>query len=83
MNEGRLFLYVSPTVAIPLFFATLVLTALIVHAAILTNTTWFGGYWQGSAAVEMTVAPAAVVVEEAAPMEAAPMEAAPAAPAAQ
>lgn len=66
MNEGRMFLYVSPTVAIPLFFLAIVLAALLVHAAILTNTTWFADYWQGSAAV-------------AAPMEAAPMEAAPAA----
>lgn len=49
MNEGRLFLYVSPTVLLPLLFAILVLTALIVHASILTNTTWFADYWQGSA----------------------------------
>lgn len=50
MNEGRIFLYVSPTVAIPLFFLAIVLAALLVHASILTNTTWFADYWQGSEA---------------------------------
>jgi light-harvesting protein B-800-850 alpha chain len=70
MNEGRLFLYVSPTVAIPVFFLVLVATSLIVHTAILTNTSWFGNFWEGAAAE--AAAPAAM---EAAP---APMEAAPA-----
>lgn len=73
MNEGRLFLYVSPNVALPLFFIAIVLAALLVHASILSNTTWFAGYWQGSAGVEM--APAAAMVEEAAVVEAAPAEA--------
>ncbi|GGI89127.1 hypothetical protein GCM10007973_26850 [Polymorphobacter multimanifer] len=83
MNEGRLFLYVSPTVAIPLFFLALVATALIVHAAILTNTTWFAGYWQGAAAetaapAAMEAAPAAEETAPAAEAEAVPAEAAPA-----
>lgn len=51
MNEGRIWLYVKPTVGIPLFFLGFVLAALLVHAAILTNTTWFGAYWQGGAKV--------------------------------
>jgi light-harvesting protein B-800-850 alpha chain len=85
MNEGRIWLYVSPSVGIPLFFGAIVLAALLVHASILNNTTWFAGYWQGAAAeaaapAAMEAAPAA---EEAAPAaeEAAPVaeEAAPAA----
>jgi light-harvesting protein B-800-850 alpha chain len=50
MNEGRIFLYVSPSILIPIMFVVMVLTALLVHASILTNTTWFAGYWQGAAA---------------------------------
>lgn len=69
MNEGRLFLYVSPNVALPLFFIGVAAIALIVHASILLNTSWFGSYWEGSAAA--AAAPAA----EAAPaMEAAPAQ---------
>ena len=62
MNEGRIWLYVRPTVGIPLFFIAFVLAALAVHAAILTNTTWFSSYWQGDARVGTTAigAPAAV-----------------------
>jgi light-harvesting protein B-800-850 alpha chain len=49
MNEGRIWLYVKPTVGIPLFFIGFVLASLLVHAAILTNTTWFPAFWQGAA----------------------------------
>jgi len=49
MNEGRIWLYVKPTVGIPLFFIGFVLAALLVHAAVLTNTTWFGAFFQGGA----------------------------------
>lgn len=58
MNEGRIWLYVKPTVGIPLFFIGFVLASLLVHAAILTNTTWFPAFWQGAAA-----APAAAAAE--------------------
>jgi light-harvesting protein B-800-850 alpha chain len=56
MNEGRIFLYVNPTVGISLFFVAIFAVALLVHASILTNTTWFAAFWQGAAA---TAAPAA------------------------
>jgi light-harvesting protein B-800-850 alpha chain len=59
MKEGRIFLYVSPNVIIPIMFLVLVLTALSVHYFILTNTTWFGEYWQGAAAAAEVAAPAA------------------------
>jgi light-harvesting protein B-800-850 alpha chain len=58
MNEGRIWLYVRPTVGIPLFFIAFVLAALAVHASILTNTTWFASYWQGGAPVAATSAEA-------------------------
>jgi light-harvesting protein B-800-850 alpha chain len=68
MNEGRIWLYVNPSVGLPLFFLVWVAgVAFSIHLAILTNTTWFAAFWQGGA-------PAA----EAAPVEAAPAEAAPA-----
>lgn len=56
MNEGRIWLYVRPTVGIPLFFIAFVLAALAVHASILNNTTWFADYWQGAASAPATAA---------------------------
>jgi light-harvesting protein B-800-850 alpha chain len=81
MNEGRIWLYVSPSVGIPLFFIAVAAVALLVHASILMNTSWFGGYWEGGAAAAaapaaMEAAPAA---EAAAPAAEAAPEAAPAA----
>jgi light-harvesting protein B-800-850 alpha chain len=80
MNEGRLWLYVKPTIGIPLFFLGFMLASLLVHASILTNTTWFPAFFQGGAA-----APAAAEAPAAAPaaMEAAPAAAPAEAPAAQ
>ena len=78
MNEGRIWLYVSPTVGIPLFFIAIVAVALTVHASILMNTTWFGSYWQGSAGAAPTAEMAAPAADASAPAQAAPMEAAPA-----
>ncbi len=72
MNEGKIWLYVSPTVGISAFFLVLVTAVLLVHASILTNTTWFAGYWEGGAKAAVSTAPMAA---PAAPM-AAPAEAA-------
>ncbi len=77
MNEGRIWLYVKPTVGVPIFFLAFITAALLVHASILYNTTWFAAYWQGGATMEKA-APAAA---PAAAMEAAPAMAADAAPA--
>jgi light-harvesting protein B-800-850 alpha chain len=70
MNEGRLWLYVKPTIGIPLFFLGFMLAALSVHASILYNTTWFAGFFQGGAPVAVAAAPAAAPAMEAAPVEA-------------
>jgi light-harvesting protein B-800-850 alpha chain len=49
MNQTRIWLVVKPTVGLPLFLGSVALTALLVHFAILSHTTWFAGYWQGKA----------------------------------
>jgi light-harvesting protein B-800-850 alpha chain len=65
MNQARIWLVVKPTVGLPLFLGTVLTIALLVHYAILSHTTWFGAYWQGSAkaktAAVATAAPAATV----------------------
>ena len=63
MNEGRIWLYVRPTVGIRLFFIAFVFAALAVHASILNNTTWFASYWQGGAATTATSASAPVAAK--------------------
>ena len=59
MKEGRIFLYVSPNVIIPIMFLVLVLASLAVHYSVLTNTTWMSDFFQGAAApAEAVIAPA-------------------------
>ncbi len=60
MNNGRIWCVVSPSVGLPLLLGSVTTIAIIVHAAVLSNTTWFKDYWQGGhskakAAVEDTV----------------------------
>ena len=47
MNQGRIWTVVSPSVGLPLMLGAVAVTAVIVHLAILTHTTWFPGYWEG------------------------------------
>eukprot|EP01037_Dinobryon_pediforme_P010948 gene10948-biopygen6665 len=47
MNNARIWLAVKPTVGVPLFFAGVAATSLIVHAAVLTHTTWYPAFYQG------------------------------------
>jgi len=47
MNQGRIWTVVNPTVGLPLLLGSVTAIAIGVHAAVLTNTTWFAGYWQG------------------------------------
>jgi light-harvesting protein B-800-850 alpha chain len=59
MKEGRIFLYVSPNVIIPIMFLVLVLASLAVHYSVLTNTTWMSDFFQGAAVTaEAAAAPA-------------------------
>jgi light-harvesting protein B-800-850 alpha chain len=50
MNQGRVWCVVHPTVGLPLLLGSVAVTALIVHACLLTHTTWFGNYWMGAKA---------------------------------
>ncbi len=47
MNQGRIWCVVKPTVGLPLFLGAVTAIALIVHWAVLSNTTWFANYWNG------------------------------------
>jgi light-harvesting protein B-800-850 alpha chain len=47
MNQGRIWTVVNPTVGLPLFLGSVAVTSLIVHASVLTHTTWMSAYWQG------------------------------------
>jgi light-harvesting protein B-800-850 alpha chain len=49
MNQGRIWTVVSPTVGLPLLIGGAAVTALLVHFAVLSHTTWYPGYWQGAA----------------------------------
>jgi light-harvesting protein B-800-850 alpha chain len=63
MNQGRIWTVVNPTVGLPLFLGAVAVTSLLVHFAILNNTTWFAAYWNGGAKAKPAVvapAPAAV-----------------------
>jgi light-harvesting protein B-800-850 alpha chain len=58
MNQGKIWLVVKPTVGLPLFLGGVAVIALVVHAAILTNTTWFPAYYNGKAKATTAAAPA-------------------------
>ncbi|MBM4227001.1 MAG: light-harvesting protein [Gammaproteobacteria bacterium] len=47
MNQGRIWCVVKPTVGLPLFLGTVLVISLLVHLAVLTNTTWFSAFLQG------------------------------------
>jgi light-harvesting protein B-800-850 alpha chain len=50
MNQGRIWCVVHPTIGLPLLLGSVAATSLIVHASIMTHTTWMGTYWMGKAA---------------------------------
>ncbi len=63
MNQGRIWCVVNPTVGLPLFIGGVAVTSLVVHASVMTHTTWMSNFWQGAAAktasAETTIAPVA------------------------
>ncbi len=66
-GQAKIWLVVSPSVGLPLFLGAVAVTALLVHAAVLKNTTWFPAFIEGGKKSAVThVAPAvpAVVVPE-------------------
>ncbi len=56
-GEHGVWLVVSPAVGLPLLLGTVTLIAVLVHAALISNTKWFPKYWEGGAKVA-SVAPA-------------------------
>jgi light-harvesting protein B-800-850 alpha chain len=50
MNQGRIWCVVSPNVGLPLLLGSVAVTSLIVHASIMSHTTWMSNYWGGSKA---------------------------------
>ena len=60
----RVWLFVSPSIGIPLFFIAIMIMALMVHFAILNNTTWFKAFMQGKQASLSVQAPTQVAVTE-------------------
>ncbi len=48
-NDGQagIWLVVPPKIGLPLFLGTVTAIALLVHAVLLTHTTWFSAYWEG------------------------------------
>ena len=65
MNQGKIWTVVSPSVGLPLMLGSVAITALLVHLAILQNTTWFPAFMQGgnkkAAVVEHMQAPVATL----------------------
>jgi light-harvesting protein B-800-850 alpha chain len=59
MNQGKIWTVVDPSVGIPLMLGSVTVIAVLVHLALISNTTWFPAYWQGgvkkAAAIETTV----------------------------
>jgi light-harvesting protein B-800-850 alpha chain len=63
-GQAKIWLVVNPAAGLPLFLGGVALTALLVHAAILGNTTWFPAFIEGgkAKAAITQVAPAAPAV---------------------
>lgn len=57
MNQGRIWTVVNPSVGLPLLLGSVTVIAVLVHLALISNTSWFPGYWNGKAPV--AAAPAA------------------------
>ncbi len=49
MNQGRIWCVVNPSVGLPLLLGGVTVIALLVHAAVLTSTSWYPEYWEGAA----------------------------------
>ncbi|MFN7572928.1 MAG: light-harvesting protein [Betaproteobacteria bacterium] len=63
MIYGKIWCVVKPSVGLPLFLGGVAVTSLVVHFAILNNTTWFARFLNGSGP-----APVAATAEAAVPV---------------
>ena len=48
MNQGRIWCVVNPTVGLPLFIGGVAVTSLVVHASVMTHTTWMSNFWKAA-----------------------------------
>ena len=48
MNQAKIWLVVSPSVGLPLLLGSVAVTVLLVHLAVLDNTTWVKAYMQAA-----------------------------------
>lgn len=48
MNQGRIWCVVNPTVGLPLFLGSVAVTSLVVHASVMTHSTWVSKFFEGS-----------------------------------
>ena len=61
MINGKMWLVVKPTVGVPLLIGAVALTSLAIHTAVLTNTTWYPAFYQGSYSGSGSIRPRADV----------------------
>jgi light-harvesting protein B-800-850 alpha chain len=54
MNQGAIWTVVKPGVGLPLMLGSVAVTALLVHFAVLSHTTWFSAYWQGGSKAKVS-----------------------------
>ncbi len=47
MNNARMWCVVNPTVGLPLFFIGVAATSLIVHASVMSNSSFMGQFFSG------------------------------------
>ncbi len=47
MNEGKIWTVVNPNVGVPLFLGGVATISLLIHFAVLSNTTWMAAFFQG------------------------------------
>ena len=63
--NAKLWLYVKPSVGLPIFLGAVALVSLTVHFGILTHTTWFPKFLEGGQKVKVSqveTAPAVAAV---------------------
>ncbi len=47
MNQGKIWCVVNPTVGLPLLLGGVMTVSLIVHASVMSHTTWVAAFFQG------------------------------------
>jgi light-harvesting protein B-800-850 alpha chain len=67
MIYGKMWCVVKPSVGLPLFFVGVMTTSMLVHFAILTNTTWVKRFLNGPGPAASTATAAGEAVAPAAP----------------